>query len=260
MIIPHLSIVMITFAEFAAKPFVQRACANPYAPASVLTFFFGTNFLDGQEVEEMKAGVPLKTMTSIWYGKQDAEYDAMCRKAFTEMVRAAGSGKFAQNPAWNETVDGVMSQIILCDQLARNCFRGTEEAFAYDSKSLSLTLQLASSMNAAPEDRQQRGEIYPPYVSFMLLPLIHSENIQHHEMCLKLIEDVQNQFRSEGNAEELIAFFDFQKKFTRDHTTVLDRFGRYPHRNQKLRRVNTPEEKAWLEDVENLPGWAKSQG
>lgn len=44
-----------------------------------------------------------------------------------------------------------------------------------------------------------------------------------------------------------------------EHAAVVERFGRYPHRNAALGRESTPEEQAWLDDVDNLPGWAKSQ-
>lgn len=252
---------MISLAEFTAKSFVQRACSvHPATPASVLSFFFGCNFLDGQHEEDMRKGEILKTMTDIWYRQSD-EYDALCHKHFAETVRAAGTGTLLTLPEWNDSVDGLMSQMILCDQLARNCFRGTQEAFAYDSTSLRLALQLVNALKGAPEDRLIPGELYPPFVFFIMLPLMHSEDIENHETCLKVIDDFQAQLRTKETGEEqLVAVFDDQRSFALNHKIVLDRFGRYPHRNKKLGRETTQEERMWLEDIDNLPGWAKSQG
>ena len=257
---PFLTI-MISLAEFTAKSFVQRACSvHPATPASVLSFFFGCNFLDGQHEEDMRKGEILKTMTDIWYRQSD-EYDALCHKHFAETVRAAGTGTLLTLPEWNDSVDGLMSQMILCDQLARNCFRGTQEAFAYDSTSLRLALQLVNALKGAPEDRLIPGELYPPFVFFIMLPLMHSEDIENHETCLKVIDDFQAQLRTKETGEEqLVAVFDDQRSFALNHKIVLDRFGRYPHRNKKLGRETTQEERMWLEDIDNLPGWAKSQG
>ena len=134
-------------------------------------------------------------------------------------------------------------------------------AFAYDSTSLKLALQLVNAMNASPEeDRLLPGEFYPPFVSFMLLPLMHSEELENHQTCLKVIDDFQEQLRTKETGDELLAVFDGQRDFSLNHKIVLDRFGRYPHRNKKLGRESTQEEKMWLEDIDNLPSWAKSQG
>jgi len=65
MFLPHFLTIMITFAEFSAKPFVQRACRDSNTPAAVLTFFYGSNFLDGQEREEMEDGTLLNTTAGI---------------------------------------------------------------------------------------------------------------------------------------------------------------------------------------------------
>lgn len=251
---------MLTFAEFSSKPFIQRACSTPInKPAAVLSFFFGANFLDNEHGPEMQAGTPLKTMLGLWY-QQNHDYDALCRNSFSDVVRKSGSGKLAKQPQWNSEVDGVMSQILLCDQLSRNCFRRTDEAFRYDAVAEELTLKLVKEYRSPQSARELPGEFYPPYLCFMILPLMHSEELRNHELGLEMIESCQQVYREERNDEDLAAIFGQQKGMLLDHKTVLDRFGRYPHRNGKLGRANTPDEEAWLEDVDNLPGWAKSQG
>jgi uncharacterized protein (DUF924 family) len=256
---PLLSI-MLTFAEFSCKPFIRRACTSPIDhPAAVLTFFFGANFLDNEQSPDMQAGKPLKTMPGIWY-RQNDDYDALCRNSFSDAVRKSGNGELAKQPEWNSAVDGVISQILLCDQLSRNCFRGTEEAFRYDAVAEELTLKLLKEYQSPKSDRMLPGEYYPPYVYFMILPLMHSEKLENHELGLELIESCQQVYGEERNDEDLAKLFGRQKGHLLEHKMVLDRFGRYPHRNSKLGRTSTLKEEAWLEDVNNLPGWAKSQG
>ena len=86
--------------------------------------------------------------------------------------------------------------------------------------------------------------------------MMHSEEIQNHRVALDIFGVVQKR-HGEGPAGK---FFDIQKDSLLEHTEVLERFGRYPHRNSKLGRASTEDEKKWLADVDNLPGWAKSQG
>lgn len=246
---------MLTFAEFSAKSHVQRACTTPFHPESVLSFFFDANYFDCEHTEPMRTGAPLKALTNLWYFQSD-EYDSLCQP-FGDVVKSIGNGDMVNDALWNGSVDGKMSQLILCDQLARNCFRGTDEAFAHGEMAETITLELLDEYNNKDEaSRKIPGEFYLPYVSFMLVSLMHSEDIKHHEMALDLVESM----RDGCNDEELFGVFDLQKNSALEHKAVLDKFGRYPHRNAKLGRENTPEEQAWLDDKDSLPGWAKSQG
>eukprot|EP00934_Nitzschia_sp_Nitz4_P006579 Nitzschia sp. Nitz4//scaffold126_size65214//7803//8597//NITZ4_006146-RA/size65214-processed-gene-0.85-mRNA-1//-1//CDS//3329534659//6569//frame0 len=244
--------IMLSVSEFAAKSYVQRACASPMHPQSVLTFFFGANFMDNEHVSDMKEGKSLKTMQSIWFSQSD-EYDDLC-KSFSEAVRAAGKKELLQRKEWNDTVDGIVGQMLLCDQLSRNCFRGTDEAYQYDSVGQELSLKLIEELQKDDTERSVPGEFYPPFIAFALLPMIHSEVIRNHELSLEVLEKVTGQVDP-----EVKGFFEYQKFSLLEHKDILDRFGRYPHRNAKLGRTNTPEEQAWLDDKEHLPGWAKSQ-
>ena len=117
-------------AEFASRPFIQKAILNPRIPQSVLSFWFGLDLDEEDSKRQLKDSSILSKMTPFWFSSH-ADYDALCRN-FNDVVREAGSGgELIQSKEW-ETVDGKVARIILCDQLARNCFRGTAEAFAYD--------------------------------------------------------------------------------------------------------------------------------
>jgi len=242
----------MTVAEFASAAFVQQAVANPMSPQAVLSFFFGCNFFTNDYQIPMREGAPLKTMMEIWY-KQSDEYDRLCQ-AFRPVIQAAGKKELSD---WNTSIDGKMSQILLCDQIARNAFRGNSEAFAYESVAEDLSSGLIRQLMNKQKDGETSvpGEFYPPYVNFLVLPMMHSESIAHQELGLDVCDWAQEHFDA-----SLRDAFVLLRDFSLNHKEVIDRFGRFPHRNKKLGRESTPEEQAWLDDTDALPVWAKSQG
>jgi uncharacterized protein (DUF924 family) len=256
----------LSVSDLAAKPFVQRSMASPNSPTSVLSFFFGVDYAspDHDYKIVMRDGTPLQAMNNIWYGGGD-EYDMMC-KAFVPVIRSVvvEDPKITQerNPeeykVWNDSIDGLMSQVLLCDQLSRNAFRGTEHAFEHDSTAEKQARQLVHDfLKDNPSTQSVPGEFFPPYVSFMVTALMHSENIENHRLAAEVLKTAVQRFHDREAAKNSLQF---QVGFLEEHRSVLERFGRYPHRNSKLDRENTAEEHSWLNDKENLPNWAKSQG
>lgn len=260
----------LSVSELAAKPFVQRSMASPNSPQSVLSFFYGVDFdsPSNDYLPVMREGVPMEDMQGIWYSGGD-QYDKMCQ-AFIPTIRAVVGNpstpermsKEASDPnfqkQWNDSVDGLMSQVLLCDQLSRNAFRGTEEAFQHDATGEKHVQQLIEDFLKDDVSAQSvPGEIYPPYVSFLVTACMHSENIENHTLGSNLLEASIQRFQDK---EVAIKILKFQEDFLNDHRAIVERFGRYPHRNSKLGRETTPKEQAWLDDEDNLPGWAKSQG
>jgi len=279
-------------SEFAARPFVRRALrADPKTPRDVLSFFFGTDYYtsasdDGKE--QLREGSNLQEMTQLWFGG-GTEYDDLCRN-FVGAVRDAGKRRYADDPDWSSTVDGLVAQVALCDQLARNLFRGTSEAYEYDDVSLQITRSLADEAlsteryrisraneenegagtpeatkndnnenssvaeNGGPAAVSLSGEFYPGYYSLMTMPLMHSETKADHETALKLLARARA-----ASPDHLQEYWDNTLRFELDHKRVVDRFGRYPHRNSAKGRTSTEEELEWLSDIDNLPGWAKIQ-
>jgi uncharacterized protein (DUF924 family) len=148
-----------------------------------------------------------------------------------------------------------MATMLLCDQISRQIFRGTTEAFAYDAPALESARTLAQavlSKDDCPVDLA--GEFYAPYLSFMVVACMHSESIDDHDLALKLLT-----YAAANTPTDLSGWWKYQTQFELEHKAVVDRFGRYPHRNAVKGRSSTPEELEWLADTENLPGWAKSQ-
>ena len=233
----------------------------------------GVDYHENNHVQEMKQGTCVESMIPFWYAGGDA-YDALCKEHFSNVIRSVGKGDFGREEAeennWQKTVDGHMAQILLFDQLSRNAFRGNDEAFACDEKATTLARKMSKGLITScrtEEDRIKQktngitipalleGEVYPPYLQFITLPLMHSESKDDHELALKMV------YVSLSVAPNtLVETFQKVKAMELEHKSVIDRFGRYPHRNKNLGRESTPEELEWLADKEKLPAWALSQG
>jgi uncharacterized protein (DUF924 family) len=120
---------------------------------------------------------------------------------------------------WRESAKGRLAEIIVLDQFSRNIYRNHPNAFAYDSLALALA-QTAVAINRDHElDIEQRSFLYMPYM--------HSESLMMHEVAVTLL----SQPGMEANLQ-----------FELRHKEIIDRFGRYPHRNAILGRSSTPEE------------------
>ncbi|HQZ12404.1 MAG TPA: DUF924 family protein [Devosia sp.] len=121
---------------------------------------------------------------------------------------------------WRKTPLGRVAEIIVLDQFSRQLFRGQARAFAQDS----MALALAQEAVALGVDRQLT---HPPQRQFLYMPYMHSESLVVHEEAVRLFTEMDN-------ADVL--------KFEMAHLEVLQRFGRYPKRNEALGRTSTPEE------------------
>lgn len=119
--------------------------------------------------------------------------------------------------------EGRLAEIIVLDQLSRNLYRNSPLAFAQDALALALAQEaITLKLDAA---------LPPIQRSFLYMPFMHSESKLIHQYALKLFEDL-------GNPINL----DFEQR----HKVIIDRFGRYPHRNQVLGRNSSQEELDFL--------------
>ena len=155
-----------------------------------------------------------------WFAKDDA-FDAEIRARFLDAHHAAAR---REHEGLMEDAEGALALILLLDQVPRNVFRDSGHAFATDP----LARHYAERAIAAGFDRA----VDPMLRIFVYLPLEHSESLADQDRCVALVEAM-------GDAEYL--------KYAEAHRDVIRRFGRFPHRNRALGRVNTPEEQAWLD-------------
>jgi uncharacterized protein (DUF924 family) len=150
----------------------------------------------------------------------DPAFDERIRGRFAALHERAASGELR---AWRAAPQGRLAEIIVLDQFSRNLFRGSARAFAQDL----AALVLAQEAVAAGAHR----ELEPVQRTFLLLPYMHSESPEVHVVAEQL-------FREFTPAEN----HDFELR----HKAIVDRFGRYPHRNAALGRTSTPEEIEFL--------------
>jgi uncharacterized protein (DUF924 family) len=201
--------------------------------------------------DSLKEGHYIHDMEKFWFGGHE-DYDKLCQP-FAPVIRDCEKQRLSADEPWNTCVDGKMSQLILCDQLSRNCFRGTDEVYAYDDTALDIARFLAKTSIFGTCSLLE-GEFYPPYATFVVTALMHSESLEDHEKALEILEWAA----SESNSS-LQSMWESQRAHELAHKKVIDEFGRYPHRNKKKNRESTKEELAWLANENELPGWAKSQ-
>ncbi len=154
-----------------------------------------------------------------WY-KKDESLDSLIKDRFLDLYHHACKRELWQ---WRETVEGRLAEIIVLDQFSRNMFRDQAEAFKYDHVAVILA-QEASMLS-------QTHSLEATKRAFIFMPLMHSESAKVHELAVKM-------FSAEGLENSL--------KFELKHKAIIDRFGRYPHRNKILSRLSTSEEVEFL--------------
>jgi uncharacterized protein (DUF924 family) len=154
-----------------------------------------------------------------WWQKSP-EFDRLVATRFGTLHEAAARCELS---AWRTTPEGRLAEIVLLDQFSRNIHRDRPEAFACDP----LALALAQHAVALQAD----AALVPAWRAFLDMPYMHSESPAIHAEALRL-------FDQPGLERAL--------EFERRHKAVIDRFGRYPHRNAILGRASTAEEIAFL--------------
>lgn len=147
--------------------------------------------------------------------------DRLIQAQFTYLLESAAQSELYQ---WRETPKGRLAEIIVLDQFSRNIYRNTPKAFSQDSQALALA-QAAIAMNA--DKKLTTNE-----QAFLYMPFMHSESKLIHEQAVKLF--------SQPNLENNYAF-------ELRHKEIIDRFGRYPHRNEILGRKSSAEEIEFLQ-------------
>jgi len=154
-----------------------------------------------------------------WWVKNE-NFDRRIKERFFDLHRRAAAAELF---TWRKTAPGRLAEILLLDQFSRNMFRGTPAAFAQDA----LALVLAQEAVAAGADRQLNQD----QRNFLYMPYMHSESVRIHASAVELF-----------TANGLQSALEYELK----HKRIIDRFGRYPHRNAILGRISSTEELAFL--------------
>lgn len=189
-------------------------------PESLLEFWFGSKADDAATA---------KDRASLWWSK-NPQADALIRERFAALVIGAEAGELGD---WRSTIRGRLALILLTDQFPRNIYRDTPDAFRFDGIARSLSLQGLAN-------RSER-ELRPLERVFFYLPLEHSENLDDQNRSVQLFRELAGEVPPVHRTP-----FEGYVDYAIRHHAVIERFGRFPHRNRILARPSTPEEIEFL--------------
>jgi len=154
-----------------------------------------------------------------WW-KVDPAFDRLIAERFGDLHRRAACAELFE---WRADPRGRLAEVLVLDQFSRNIHRGSRRAFENDGLALALAQEAVAAKADAALPVEQRAFLYMPYM--------HSESRLIHQVAERL-------FRENASPDS----HDFELR----HKAIIDRFGRYPHRNAMLGRESTPEEQAFL--------------
>ncbi len=169
-----------------------------------------------------------ETVISFWFEQidtkhwwiKDEEFDSQIKDKFGALLGQAKRGELYH---WRVTPQGRLAEIIILDQFSRNIYRDTPQAFEADPMALTLAQEAVAQQIELQLTEQQ--------IPFLYMPYMHSESAAIHEVAVKLF--------SRPAAQKSL---DFELR----HKEIIDRFGRYPHRNAILGRQSTEDEQIFL--------------
>ncbi|MDN6318869.1 MAG: DUF924 domain-containing protein [Marinobacter sp.] len=186
----------------------------------ILDFWFG-------ELDEN--GLPDSYHRNRWF-RSSRKFDQEIRRRFLSMVLFASEQGLDH---WRKSAGGRLAEIILLDQFSRNIFRGGALAFEQD--------KLASNLCKEGMRKGDDMSLPPVQRAFMYMPLEHSERLEDQVLSVECYEQLV--------ASTSGMLQGFMKSFLQsalDHKEIIERFGRFPHRNQALGRTSTDAEKQYL--------------
>lgn len=190
-------------------------------PDTIHAFWFGTHPDDDAVIARQSA---------LWWRKQ-ADVDAEIRRRFAPWVARAARGEL---DGWLTDVRGRLALILLTDQFPRNIWRGEAAAFAFDV----LALRWAKDTLRLGLDNELRAVERV----FVYLPLEHSEELGDQREAVRLFDRLAASVPAPNRPS-----FDGYLDYARRHLAIIERFGRFPHRNAALGREAREDETAFLQ-------------
>jgi uncharacterized protein (DUF924 family) len=167
----------------------------------------------------------------MWFG-DGRKYDAEIRQKFGALHERASRGEL--NLEWLVTPLGRIALIIVLDQLSRHIYRGTSRAFAQDAAAQQLALE-------GVKENVDR-ELIPVQRVFFFIPFEHAEDIELQRLGVRCLDGLARTV-PEAQRKDYMDFLNYAQR----HRNIVERFGRFPHRNAVLGRASTPEEIEFLE-------------
>ncbi len=167
-----------------------------------------------------------RDIIDYWFDEKSKKYwftstpeiDNDIKQRFERYWQRASKGEFDE---WQDTPEGALALIIILDQFPLNMYRGQVKSFHTEKMAVKVSLKaIASNFDKGLDEEK---------LLFLFMPLMHSENIDHQNLQVELFK--RNNFNLE---------------YSLHHKNLVERFGRFPHRNEILGRESTSEEKEYL--------------
>lgn len=191
-----------------------------FSPTQVVQYWF-----DGAEhdVERIQA------RSKVWYSFS-AELDAEIARKYGTLLQEIVNG---QRQDWSQTSIGAIALVLVLDQFTRQIYRKTAAAFAYDAQALAITYSAISS--GLDQEMSVPGRL------FLYHPFQHSEKLKDQEFGVQIVRNLRTHCEQKwyDYVSESLRFFE-------EHCEIVRRFGRFPHRNDVLDRMSTPDELEFL--------------
>jgi len=211
----HLAIFL--GLTLAVQPLLSREPDHNQNIESILHFWFSNNVEKGLYNR------------ALWWQKNTAT-DSEIQKRFGEIRLQAINGKLDH---WLDSPKGTLAYILLIDQFSRNMFRGTPEMYRYDF----LALNAAKNCLARGDDQK----LSMTERVFIYMPFEHSESLSDQKRSVKLFKKLQKE-AADKDKKSAASY----AHYAEDHCAIIEKFGRFPHRNAILSRKNTLEETDFL--------------
>ena len=190
--------------------------------SDVLTFWFE---------DATRSPEALQRRSAVWFSA-DSAFDRECAIRFAASLEDAARGALAD---WAGTPQGRLALVILLDQMPRNIHRGSQAAFMHDA-------QAASHCIAGIDSGQDRS-LHPVERIFLYMPLQHAEDLGLQRRSIEQFESIAAEADDPWRE-----YFAENVYYAREHHDIIERFGRFPHRNRILGRESTEEELVYLAD------------
>ena len=171
-----------------------------------------------------------------WFGR-DPALDEQIRDRFGELIEHVAARAL---DAWKATPRGALARVIVLDQFPRNAYRDTPRAFVHDHRAL-----------AAVRDARERGHdarLSSIERTMLLMPYMHSEDVEVQREGVAAFEALHAAAVAAGASPAEISGLATAADFARRHAAIIERFGRFPHRNAILGRISTDDELAFLRE------------
>ena len=167
-----------------------------------------------------------------WFIKDKKFDDEICLSFEADLIKAS-NGKYVN---WEATVEGRLALILLFDQFSRNMYRESPLMFAFDDLALDL------SQRSIGESVDKKLSLVQRV--FLYLPLMHAEDLIMQDLCVAKMKEMIEE--SKKKCPPNTHYFQYTLEYAYRHHNIIKEFGRFPHRNEILQRVSTPEEMEFL--------------